>query len=375
MTLTSFLTIIAIVFVMFNTALVGVLAVIYAERKVLARLQQRIGPSRTGPWGILQTMADAVKLVLKEDVRPAESDKVVFYLAPLVIFTPIFMLWAVLPLDSTKVLSDIDLGLLYVAAILGLSVVGMVLAGWSSNSKYAMLGSARSAAQLISYELPLILSALGVGLLAQLYSDTPFNLSEIVRAQLSVPFIFVMPLGFVLFMIGALAETARIPFDIPHADEEIVGGAFVEYSGIRWGTFQLAEYTGLITMSVLASILFLGGWNGPFSEKLTWLQPLYLMAKTGFIILLTFWIRAPLPRLRIDQLMAFAWKVIIPISFLNLIIISSALFTGKQLGISDDVVKGIIALLSIISLLLVTYFIGKRRRKRLNNYKARWGSN
>ena len=182
---------------------------------------------------------------------------------PLLIFTPIFMLWMVLPFGPDWVLSDLDIGLFYIVAILGLSVVGHVLAGWASNNKYALLGSARNAAQLISYELPLVFAVLAVGLLAQTATDRPFSLAGIVEAQGSVPYLVIMPLGFILFLVGALAETARIPFDIPHAEEEIVGGAFVEYSGIRWGVFFLTEYAGLATMAFLATILFLGGWTGP----------------------------------------------------------------------------------------------------------------
>ena len=373
MNINDYISIFAIVFALFNGILFSVLVVIYGERKVLARLQQRIGPSRTGPWGIFQTLADAVKLVLKEDIRPQDSDRIIFYLAPLIIFTPIFMLWVVLPFGSGLVLGDMDLGLFYVSALLGLSVVGMVTAGWSSNSKYAMLGSARSAAQLISYELPLILSILSVGLFAQLFTDNPFNLSNIVTAQSGLPFIFVMPLGFVLFLIGALAETARIPFDIPHADEEIVGGAFVEYSGIRWGAFPLSEYTGLIAMAFLGSILFLGGWSGPFSDQFTWLQPFYISIKTGSIILLTFWIRAPLPRLRIDQLMAFAWKIIIPISFGNFILVAVVVFVGDRVNLPIIQTQLILGSISMISMILLAYMLTARRRKRLAVYRERWG--
>ena len=262
MTLLDLITIAIVVFVLFNGVLTAVLGVIWAERKTLARLQQRVGPSRTGPSGILQTAADAIKLMLKEDVRPADVNRLIYYAAPLLVFTPIFMLWIVLPFGPDWVLSDLDIGLFYVVAILGLSVVGHVLAGWASNNKYALLGSARNAAQLISYELPLVFAVLAVGVMAQTATDRPFSLAGIVEAQGGVPYLLVMPLGFLLFLIGALAETARIPFDIPHAEEEIVGGAFVEYSGIRWGAFFLTEYAGLATMAFLATILFLGGWNG-----------------------------------------------------------------------------------------------------------------
>jgi NADH-quinone oxidoreductase subunit H len=352
------------VFLLFNFVLGSVLVVIYAERKVLARLQQRVGPSRTGPFGMFQTLADAVKLLLKEDMKPASVDRLVFYLAPLLLFTPIFMLWVALPFSEGFVLSDLNLGLFYVVAILGLSIVGMVLAGWSSNNKYALLGSARAAAQLISYELPLVLSVLSVGTLAQLNTNTPFNLSSIVEAQGMVPYIAVIPLAFLLFFVAALAETSRIPFDIPLAEEEIVGGPLVEYSGIRWGTFFLTEYAGLMTMAVLGSILFLGGWNGPGSDRFVWTQPLWLGAKVWLFILIVFWIRAPLPRLRIDQLMAFAWKIAIPLAFLNLFLVASALFYGWELWV-----------LTVLNLLVIGaagYGMMWRRGRRLTQFRERW---
>ena len=372
MTLVDLITIAIVVFVLFNGVLTLVLGVIWAERKTLARLQQRVGPSRTGPSGILQTAADAIKLMLKEDVRPATVNVPIFYIAPLMIFTPIFMLWMVLPFTSSLVLSDLDLGLFYVVAILGLSVVGHVLAGWASNNKYALLGSARNAAQLISYELPLVFAVLAVGLLAQTATDRPFSLAGIVEAQSVVPYIVVMPLGFILFIIGALAETARIPFDIPHAEEEIVGGASVEYSGIRWGVFFLTEYAGLATMAFLATILFLGGWSGPFSDRYEFLQPLYLFAKIAGVIMVVFWIRAPLPRLRIDQLMAFAWKLAIPVALLNLLVVATAVFARHQNGWGLGWTNAIISVISISLAVAVAILLARRREQRLNEFRQRW---
>ena len=372
MSLLDAITIAVVVFVLFNGILTAVLGVIWAERKTLARLQQRVGPSRTGPSGILQTAADAIKLMLKEDVRPASVNIAIFYLAPLMIFTPIFMLWMVLPFGPDWVLSDLDIGLFYIIAILGLSVVGHVLAGWASNNKYALLGSARNAAQLISYELPLVFAVLAVGLLAQTGTDRPFSLSGIVEAQGSVPYLLIMPFGFALFFIGALAETARIPFDIPHAEEEIVGGAFVEYSGIRWGVFFLTEYAGLATMAFLATILFLGGWSGPFSDELPYLQPFYLFVKIAAIILVVFWIRAPLPRLRIDQLMAFAWKIAIPASLLNLLGVATVVWMQRQNGWDLWQAHVAISVVSIVLALSVFIYIQRRRENKLRQFRQRW---
>ncbi len=372
MSLLDLITIAIIVFVLFNGILTAVLGVIWAERKALARLQQRVGPSRTGPSGILQTAADAIKLMLKEDVRPGSVNIVIFYVAPLLIFTPIFMLWMVLPFGPDWVLSDLDIGLFYIIAILGLSVVGHVLAGWASNNKYALLGSARNAAQLISYELPLVFAVLAVGLLAQTATDRPFSLAGIVEAQGSIPYLVIMPLGFILFLVGALAETARIPFDIPHAEEEIVGGAFVEYSGIRWGVFFLTEYAGLATMAFLATILFLGGWTGPFSEQVPILQPFYLLVKMAAIILIVFWIRAPLPRLRIDQLMAFAWKLAIPASLVNLLVVATAVWVQHQNGWELWVTSVTISVVSIVLAVAAGIFIQRRREQRLRQFRQRW---
>lgn len=372
MSLLDLITIAIVVFVLFNGILTAVLGVIWAERKTLARLQQRVGPSRTGPSGILQTAADAIKLMLKEDVRPGSVNIVIFYVAPLLIFTPIFMLWMVLPFGPDWVLSDLDIGLFYIIAILGLSVVGHVLAGWASNNKYALLGSARNAAQLISYELPLVFAVLAVGLLAQTATDRPFSLAGIVEAQGSVPYLIIMPLGFILFLVGALAETARIPFDIPHAEEEIVGGAFVEYSGIRWGVFFLTEYAGLATMAFLATILFLGGWTGPFSEQVPILQPFYLLVKMAGIILVVFWIRAPLPRLRIDQLMAFAWKIAIPASLVNLMVVATAVWVQHQNGWELWVTSVTISVVSIVLAAATGIYIQRRREQRLRQFRQRW---
>ncbi|MBI4329369.1 MAG: NADH-quinone oxidoreductase subunit NuoH [Chloroflexi bacterium] len=334
----------------------SVLVLILAERKVLGRLQQRLGPMRTGPWGSLQTVADAVKLLVKEDLRPQGSDVFIFYLAPLMLFVPGFLIWAALPFTRDLVLSNLGLGLLYIVAVSTLSIVGMVMAGWASNNKYSLLGSARSAAQLVSYEIPLVVTVLAVGLLAQ-----SLNLVEIVERQVPVPYILIQPLGFLLFLIAALAETGRIPFDIPQAESEIVGGPFVEYSGIRWGIFFLAEYAAAGAMAFLGALLFLGGWSGPFSDS-----PLWLFLKATALVLLFFLIRAPLPRLRVDQLMAFAWKVAIPLSFLNLLLIASALFYGWP--------QWLLGAVNWLVLVAVVAAFSWRRERRLARLRGRYAA-
>ncbi len=288
----------------------------YIERKVLGRIQQRLGPTMTGPFGIMQAIADAVKLLLKEDIRARGGDAFIYYLAPVALFVPSFLMWVTIPFTRDLVLRNLELGLFYITAVTVLSIVGMVLAGWASGSKYSVLGSARSAAQLISYELPIIFVIAGVGLLAQ-----SFNLVTIVERQTLTPFIVLQPLGFAIFFVAALAEVGRIPFDIPQAESEVVGGPFVEYTGMRWAIFFLSEYANTFALATMASLIFLGGWNGPLLPPLVWLG-----AKIMLVTLVIFWLRATLPRLRVDQLMSFAWKFLLPLAFLYFVINAAMLF-------------------------------------------------
>jgi NADH-quinone oxidoreductase subunit H len=295
-----------------------VLVLTYAERKVLARMQQRLGPMRTGPWGLLQPIADAIKLMTKEDLTPGATDKRLFWLAPLVVFVPGFMLWVTVPFTRDLVIRNLEFGIFYIIAVSGLVTTGLVMAGWASSNKYAMLGALRSAAQLISYELPLIVAVLGVVMIAG-----SMDLREIVTQQGVVWFIVLQPLAFVIFFISGLAEVGRTPFDIPIAESEVVGGPFVEYSGMHWAMFFLAEYANTFAVAVLTTLLFLGGWRGWAPSGGTGqdvVQALWFLLKTSLVILLIFWIRATVPRLRIDQLMALAWKVLLPLAFLNLVL-------------------------------------------------------
>ena len=231
-----------------------------------------MGPTRTGPVGILQSLADAIKLLTKEDVRPHSADRWVFELAVFFVFVPVFLMFIPIPFTETWFIRDLELGFLYVFAVLGLNIVGVIMAGWGSDNKYALLGGIRAAAQAISYELPMLLAAAGVVMIAagHLLDDGlvsgALNLNFIADDQRTTPYIVLQPLGFVIFMIGALAEMHRPPFDMPVAESEVVGGYFVEYSGIRWSMFFLAEYTGLFLMVMLGSTVFLGGWNFPFGE-------------------------------------------------------------------------------------------------------------
>ncbi|MCH8064252.1 MAG: NADH-quinone oxidoreductase subunit NuoH [Chloroflexi bacterium] len=293
---------------------VGTLALIWLERKVSARIQMRLGPMHVGPYGLLQTLADAVKLIGKEDIRPRNADRWIFELAPFAVFVPVFVALVALPFTRDWAVSFLDLGVFFVVAVTGLSFVGFLMAGWASDNKYALLGGLRAAAQLISYEVPLVLSLIAVSMIVG-----SLSLSEIVIYQGRVPLFVWQPLAFFIFFVAALAELERQPFDIPTAESEVVGGPFIEYSGIRWSMFFLASYTGLIVYSMLGALVFLGGWDWPLGRELgLWWQLVLIVAKTGFLILLFMWIRFAMPRLRIDQLMSYCWKVLIPLAFLQI---------------------------------------------------------
>ncbi|AGT33715.1 NADH:ubiquinone oxidoreductase subunit H [Geobacillus genomosp. 3] len=288
---------------------------ILAERKVMGFMQGRIGPNQVGGrLGLLQTVADVLKLLLKEDTIPKAADRPLYMLAPIIAFTPSFMVLAVLPFTESFRFADIGVGLLYYIAVSGLTTVGVVAGGWASNNKYALLGGMRAAAQMISYEIPLVMSALGVVLLAG-----SMNLVDIVEAQDDVWFIFAQPLAFLIFFIAAVAELNRVPFDLPEAESELVAGFHVEYSGFRWAFFMLAEYVYMFAMAALITILFLGGWH-PVAF-LGWIPgAVWFALKFCAVIFVLIWFRATFPRVRADQLMEFAWKVLLPLSLVNIVL-------------------------------------------------------
>lgn len=288
---------------------------ILAERKVMGFMQGRIGPNQVGGrWGLLQTVADVLKLLLKEDTIPKLADRPLFILAPVIAFAPAFMVLAVIPFTEQVQFADIGVGLLYYIAISGLSTVGVVTGAWASNNKYALLGGMRAAAQMISYEIPLVMSVLGVVLLTG-----SLNLNEIVAAQEKVWFIFVQPIAFLVFLIASVAELNRTPFDLPEAESELVAGFHVEYSGFRWAFFMLSEYVYFFAMAALTTVLFLGGWHPvPFLDFIP--GAIWFALKFSFIVFLLIWFRITFPRLRADQLMEFGWKVLLPIALANIFI-------------------------------------------------------
>ncbi len=330
MRIVDFFLIIGGLLILFTALSVVVLSLTWLERKFLGRLQRRLGPTRTGPMGLLQPVADAVKLVLKEDLIPAQADRAVFWVAPLVVLVPSFMLWVTIPAADNLVLRNLDMGLFYIIAFSVMTILGLVLAGWGSANKYGTLGGLRSAAQLVSYEIPLIMVVVAVAMTAQSLdllhiSNIQYpgvqSTADVEGGITNIPFAVVQPLGMVIFLIAGLAEVGRTPFDIYFAESEIVGGPFVEYSGAHWSVFFLAEYMNTFIIAALTAILFLGSWHGPVLPGVVW-----FLVKTYFIVLVIFWIRGTFPRLRIDQLMAFAWQVVVPLSFLNIVLTGIYLF-------------------------------------------------
>jgi len=296
--------------VVFGSVLLTVAYLTWLERKVVADIQVRLGPMRVGYHGLLQPIADGIKLLFKEDIVPTHADRAIYVLAPAIAIVPAFLSFAVIPFGPKFFITDINIGLLYIFAVSSLGIYGIVLAGWSSNNKYSFLGALRSAAQMISYELSLSLSVIGILMLSQ-----SLSLVDIVKAQERFWFIFLQPIGFLIFLICGVAETNRAPFDLPEAETELVAGFHVEYSSIKFAMFFMAEYANIVTVSAMATTLFLGGWQGP------WLPPvLWFLIKVFAFLFLFIWLRATLPRFRYDQLMHFGWKILLPVSLANILI-------------------------------------------------------
>lgn len=303
----------------FAVGLVNVVIFLYVERKVLADLQVRMGPMRVGPHGLLQPVADALKLILKEDIVPTDADWLLFVVAPMIVFVPSIMLYLVIPISQSLVVKDLDISLFYIFGLLTVLPVGILVAGWSSFSKYPLLGGIRAAAQQISYEIPLLISILGVVMITG-----SLSLVNIVKQQAGslvhlgslgvLPnwFVFLQPLGFLFFFITLLADQQRTPFDIPEAESEIVQGYFTEYSSIRFGLFFLAEYSNVLILSAIGVLIFLGGWNGPLLPPVVW-----FFLKTWILVYIVIWLRGTLPRVRIDQLMDLGWKILLPLTLVN----------------------------------------------------------
>ncbi|EQB63478.1 MAG: NADH-quinone oxidoreductase subunit H [candidate division Zixibacteria bacterium RBG-1] len=293
----------------------------WAERKLLGHIQARLGPKNVGPFGLLQPIADGIKLLFKEDIIPAQANKILFVIAPVLSFIPALIVFAVIPFgdkvtlfgqEIDLIISDINVGLLYIFAITALGVYGIAIAGWASNSKYSLLGGLRSMAQMISYEVSYTLSIVGILMLAG-----SLSLVDIVKMQDSFwhMFIFKQPLAFLIYLICGIAETNRAPFDLPEAETELVAGFHTEYSSMKFGMFSIAEYANVVNVSAIATTLFLGGWQGPYLPPVVW----FLLKMSAFLFLFI-WLRATLPRFRYDQLMKFGWQVLLPLALLNILI-------------------------------------------------------
>lgn len=357
----------SVILLIVNVYLVFAALYTYVDRRVLGKFQGRIGPNRVGPFGILQPLADGVKLLTKEDIVPAGADRWVFNLAPVVMMSSGILVLAVLPFGKDSFVVDLNIGILYVFAVTGVNTLAMFMAGLASGNRYAMFGGMRAVAQLISYEIPVVLSVVGIIMMAGTMS-----LVGIVEAQ-KVPFIFVQPLAFFVFLAGSSAEMNRSPFDQVEAEGEIIAGYHTEYSGMKFGVFQAAEFGAVLITSALISTLFLKGWEGPFLPSHVWfLLKLFLFA---FIFI---WIRATLPRLRIDQIMAYAWKFLLPLSLINIFVVATeVLLLGEKItdssGVRLDLTAGdmwimaginvVVAIVAVIGLSKITGMDAKESTK------------
>lgn len=298
--------------------LVGVLAFVvvnaliltWAERKVAGHMQLRIGPKEVGPYGLIQPLADALKLLGKEILTPRNVEKPLYYLAPVIVFIPVLVSFVVIPFDATLQVKDINVGILVILAFSSLSVLSILFAGWGSNNKYALIGAIRSIAQNIAYEIPLLLSLLPIVMMTN-----SLSLKTIVEAQRNIWFVCYQPLAFLIYFTAAVAETNRTPFDLPEAESELVAGYHTEYSGMRFALFFLAEYTNVFIVSAVATTFFLGGYQGPFLPGILW-----FLIKSYALVFVIMWLRWTYPRVRFDQLLNFSWKILIPLTFINLLI-------------------------------------------------------
>ncbi len=308
---------------------IGFAYVTWFERRVLAKFQVRIGPNRAGKEGLLQPVADALKLIFKEELVPANADKLIFILAPVITMIPALIITGVVPWGPpvtlfgktfTLSVSDINLGVLFILTVTSISIYGITLAGWSSNNKYATLGGLRATAQMISYEMALALSFVGPILIAG-----SMGINEIVNAQQNMWFIVYQPLGAIIYMIAAIAEINRSPFDMPEAEQELTAGYHVEYSGMKFALFFMAEYIKMIAICMIGASLFLGGYWGPGVASYPWLGPIYLFIKVVILLFVLVWIRATLPRIRYDRLMSFGWKILFPLALLNVMVTAVAI--------------------------------------------------
>jgi len=356
--------------------LTGFAYLTWYERRALARIQTRIGPNRAGPQGLLQPIADAIKLIFKEELTPSAADKILFVAAPIMTVVPAMILAAVIPLGTQFTLpftdrvislhvANINVGVLYLTAIASISVYGIVLAGWASNNKYAMLGGMRSTAQMISYEL-----ALGLCFVVTILLADSMSLVDIVNAQASVWFVVLQPVGALVFMVTTLAEVNRAPFDMPEAEQELAAGYHSEYSGMKFALFFMAEYEKMIVISMIAATLYFGGYREFWflrdtilsADRTWWLGPIYLLGKVVVLLFFMIWIRATWPRIRYDRLMTFGWKVLLPLSIAVVVLTAIGILLAEQLG---SVYLWSIPVLSILAGLVTALALSQALRRKV----------
>ena len=352
-----------IMLMLVNSVLLGAALVTWLERRLLGRLHNRIGPNRWGPFGLLQPIADLVKLITKEDLVPSGADRIIFTAVPLVMMVPLVLMTAVIPFAQDTMLADLNIGVLFILAVSSATTIGIFMAGWSSNNRYALFGAARSVAVLISYEVPVVISLLGVVMLSG-----SMSLNDIVHAQ-SIPFLLVQPIALFVFVTGMSAELNRTPFDIAEAESEIIAGYHTEYSGIKFALIFATETGAMLVVSAVIATLFLGGWNGPLEDFLGWF---WFLLKTLAIIFVFIWVRATYPRLRLDQIMALSWKFLLPLSLINLAITAVEVFllrdASGHLSLAD---LWIMAAINIPMAILLILLMGGLFQKKINSLPVR----
>jgi NADH-quinone oxidoreductase subunit H len=336
------------------------IGLVWVERKVVARFQDRFGPNRVGPVGIFQPIADVIKLLIKEDILPEGADRFLFNIAPIFVLATVLLLWAVIPFAPTILGADINVAVLYIVAISSIGTLGIIIAGWASNNKYALLGAFRTVAQMLAYEIPMVITLLVPVVLAR-----SMGMQAIVNAQ-STWYIFVIPLVAVIFLISSIAELGRTPFDLIEAESEIVAGFHIEYTGMKFGLFYAGELLHALTVSALVATLFLGGWRGPFVDQVPILGVIYLFIKAFLVYYVIMWVRYSFPRIRIDQMLAFSWKFLTPMALVLLIVvvIIDKLLIGVSSAVSVLVILGANLAIAFATVLILRVY-GRIERKRI----------